>query len=689
MVEIKFNHVNVDKSIGMLENLLLDCRKVRDSINNKSHEEGDPSPSVAEFYRQANEKMGVVQGRIDTLKAMKRRILELNQNGVGTSHVNGDIVIEGVPDSVENAGYAGFETWSRGVLDSKLLVKYSEEGCTPAQYDALLARMKQYQSDPSYAVAVFDEIGPGRLLDLPLDIQSNFASSSSREAAGNTRDAESELATVLGHLLATRSQGWDDNEAKNYADRLAFYAEEKNKGARIESLNKILSASRQQDVDGDGSKETIGLDYNDAFVLELANKLENFKPKGGFDGRQSALDKANALQGVVHAMTGNPDAALKWVAPQTSDGKVNAESVADRTRRLIGKSAVGDNPWTNDWAILSEVISDNGTSGTRSSSDKDGERSAAAVSGILNAVGESDDKLALSQTARMMFSKTLQRYPAGVADSAKIGNSGLYTGKTENGAQPFLSDLALSNLLGQIGQDDRSMTPLIASQTAYNNQQIAQQVEACKATGEYTPLAAVLNKQAQTNGFFAGAIARTSKQINADADARTNAYIDTAAAAIQAIPVVSNVGKVAEASHSFLKAQSINAGKVSVKKALADAEASANSQNDHDYAEGYYENEVTTTMALLKSGLYTKDELKRMRADAEFPETVGTVVDENGNLTLSSSPSAEQYDGVARLSNQLPNGAKPGLGPVTSVDTEYTKAHDTAASGSPAPRKHK
>ena len=144
---------------------------------------------------------------------------------------------------------------------------------------------------------------------------------------------------------------------------MAFYAEEKNKGARIESLNKILSASRQQDVDGDGSKETIGLDYNDAFVLELANKLENFKPKGGFDGRQSALDKANALQGVVHAMTGNPDAALKWVAPQTSDGKVNAESVADRTRRLIGKSAVGDNPWTNDWAILSEVISDNGSRG--------------------------------------------------------------------------------------------------------------------------------------------------------------------------------------------------------------------------------------------------------------------------------------------------------------------------------------
>ena len=121
MVEIKFNHVNSRQIYRNAREFTSRLQKVRDSINNKSHEEGDPSPSVAEFYRQANEKMGVVQGRIDTLKAMKRRILELNQNGVGTSHVNGDIVIEGVPDSVENAGYAGFETWSRGVLDSKLL----------------------------------------------------------------------------------------------------------------------------------------------------------------------------------------------------------------------------------------------------------------------------------------------------------------------------------------------------------------------------------------------------------------------------------------------------------------------------------------------------------------------------------------------------------------------------------------
>ena len=254
MVTIKFNHVNIDKPIGMLENLILDCKKVRDSINNKSHEEGDPSPSVADFYRKANETIGVVQGRIDTLKAITRRILELNQNGVGTSHVNGDIIIEGVPDSVENAGYAGFETWSRGVLDSKLLIKYSEEGCTPAQYDALLARMKQYQNDPSYAAAVFDEIGPGRLLDLPIDIGDNFIKTTGSGPARSTKNlrpnAEKDLANVLGHLLAARSQSWTDEEESKYANSLVQYAEEKNKGQRLGSLNEILSASRGVDIDG-------------------------------------------------------------------------------------------------------------------------------------------------------------------------------------------------------------------------------------------------------------------------------------------------------------------------------------------------------------------------------------------------------------------------------------------------------
>ena len=564
----------------------------------------------------------------------------------------------------------------------------SEKGIKPEDWDKLIQRIQAKQDDPEYAATMLNTIGPGRLLDLPIDIDDQFTVTTDGGTISYRDGAGTDLATALGHIIATRSQTWSDDEAKKYAERLTFYAEEKNKNARIDSLNEILSASRWEDVDGDGSTEAIGLKYGDAFLLELATRIENFKSKGGYDPRKAiSYPGTNSLEGIVHALTGNPETALKWIVPQSSSGTFDAKSVAERTRKLIGKSAVGDNSWTNDWAIMSASISGIGTSDHRSSSDKNGERSSAAVSGILNTVGESDNELVLSQTARMMFSKTLQRYPAGVASSAKIGNSEHYTDNTKDGAQPILSDLALSNLIGQIGQDDRSMTPLIASQTAYNNLQIAQQVEACKATGEYTPLAAVLNKQAQTNGFFAGAIARTSKQIGKNADDRYNAYIDAGAAALQAIPIASSAGKVAQASYSFLKTQATNAGKVSLKAAVANAEADADENNQQNYAEGYRENEATITMALLKSGLYSEEEMKRMRTSAEFPETVNTVVDEDGNLTLSSSPSADQYEGVARLSDQLPNGARPGLGPVSSVSTEYTKAHDSAATGSPARRK--
>lgn len=690
--EIRLNPDKVQAIITDLTNFR--NQKIGPSITKVTEANEDVSSpcDLGSFKLNAGSHSENLKNRIADLQTCLDAAKAANDCGITTKKSDGTIayiVADGHSETIENIKKDNpIDDWRAAKKDAADLVNASEKGIKPEDWDKLIQRIRAKQDDPEYAATMLNTIGPGRLLDLPIDIDDQFTVTTDGGTISYRDGAGTDLATALGHIIATRSQTWSDDEAKKYAERLTFYAEEKNKNARIDSLNEILSASRWEDVDGDGSTEAIGLKYGDAFLLELATRIENFKSKGGYDPRKAiSYPGTNSLEGIVHALTGNPETALKWIVPQSSSGTVDAKSVAERTRKLIGKSAVGDNSWTNDWAIMSASISGIGTSDHRSSSDKNGERSSAAVSGILNTVGESDNELVLSQTARMMFSKTLQRYPAGVASSAKIGNSEHYTDNTKDGAQPILSDLALSNLIGQIGQDDRSMIPLIASQTAYNNLQIAQQVEACKATGEYTPLAAVLNKQAQTNGFFAGAIARTSKQIGKNADDRYNAYIDAGAAALQAIPIASSAGKVAQASYSFLKTQATNAGKVSFKAAVANAEADADENNQQNYAQGYRENEATITMALLKSGLYSEEEMKRMRTSAEFPETVNTVVDEDGNLTLSSSPSADQYEGVARLSDQLPNGARPGLGPVSSVSTEYTKAHDSAATGSPARRK--
>lgn len=699
MVTIKFNHVNIDKPIGMLENLILDCKKVRDSINNKSHEEGDPSSSVADFYRQANEKIGVVQGRIDTLKAIRRRILELNQNGVGTSHVNGDIIIEGVPDSVENAGYAGFETWSRGVLDSKLLVKYSEEGCTPAQYDALLARMKQYQNDPSYAAAVFDEIGPGRLLDLPIDIGDNFIKTTGSGPARSTKNlrpnAEKDLANVLGHLLATRSQSWTDEEASKYANSLVQYAEEKNKGQRLGSLNEILSASRGVDIDGDRNNETVGLDYNDAFLLTLANRLENYKSKGGTDSRVTYGDRSNSLSGVVHAMTGNPDVATSWLTVKRADGTVNDQATAERTKKLIGRASLDENKysnstqWKDDWMMLSAQESIRGVK------DPGGGMAQAAIaSGALNTIGAGGDKIKLSTAARNSASITLSNYVYGAQQSAKPDGLSGWTIPVAGGdwaqgmpRQPVIDQKALTNILGQVGMDNHAITRFAGAQEAFNKQQ----VEGARGNDE-ADITSVLQDQSNLRGFAAGAIARQSEIDGAASDERVGAWANAVSTAANAIPLPQTKG--AGVALSVGNKFALNAGKSvasdgaesGVKSLFGGKEDKKKEENEKIKTAGSRANTEAEVLTLLNSGVYSQQELAEIKAHNKGVD-ISTVIDDEGNLLVDANKvnpdnptlSADQKNALAHLGDTLPVGNHPGMaGFGQNTKQSYGQGYETA-----------
>ena len=694
MVTIKFNHVNIDKPIGMLENLILDCKKVRDSINNKSHEEGDPSPSVADFYRKANETIGVVQGRIDTLKAITRRILELNQNGVGTSHVNGDIIIEGVPDSVENAGYAGFETWSRGVLDSKLLIKYSEEGCTPAQYDALLARMKQYQNDPSYAAAVFDEIGPGRLLDLPIDIGDNFIKTTGSGPARSTKNlrpnAEKDLANVLGHLLAARSQSWTDEEASKYANSLVQYAEEKNKGQRLGSLNEILSASRGVDIDGDRNNETVGLDYNDAFLLTLANRLENYKSKGGSDSRVTYGDRSNSLSGVVHAMTGNPDVATSWLTVKRADSTLDDRATAERTKKLIGRASLDENKysnstqWKDDWMMLSAQESIRGVK------DPGGGMAQAAIaSGALNTIGAGGDKIKLSTAARNSASITLSNYVYGAQQSAKPDGLSGWTIPVAGGdwaqgmpRQPVIDQKALTNILGQVGMDNHATTRFAGAQEAFNKQQ----VEGARGNDE-VGITAVLQDQSNLRGFAAGAIARQSEIDGAASDERVGAWANAVSTAANAIPLPQTKG--AGVALSVGNKFALNAGK---SVASDGAESGVKSlfggkeENEKIKTAGSRANTEAEVLTLLNSGVYSQQELAEIKAHNKGVD-ISTVIDDEGNLLIDPNKvnpdnptlSDDQKNALAHLGDTLPVGNHPGMaGFGQNTKQSYGQGYETA-----------
>jgi hypothetical protein len=686
---IKFNYVNFDEPIGLLENLLLDCKKVRDSINNKSHEEGDPSSSVTDFYRQANEKIEVVQGRIDTLKAISRRILELNQNGVGTSNLNGDIVIENVSDVVESAGYSGFETWSRGILDAKMLVKYSENNPKPSaeELKALVGRMQLYQDDPSYAISMLSNIRPDQLLDIPTEMQELFPTRDYKGAdvviPSEYPDAGTSLVSVFAHLLAAGSTKWSDQKGEEYGKQLADACEERDRPDRIHVLNGILLTSKQEDINNDGERENIGLDYNDRMLTTLANRLENFNPEEeswGYwltDWSEHAFASnypSNPLSGVVHAMTGNPGASIKWLVP---DGPQNdplkdtkALERVQRIRSLVARDTLTDNTWTTDWAHIADRIDqgDGYTLGNKEYRGSSGwfkqSAQSIAVSGILNEIGMGDkDKgtpTFLSDSARVSVAKILGRHPGAVDDSAQQGNGDSPILETTDGNppktqwDPLFSDRALSNLIGQVSLNAKASADLGEAMRTYHQDELNKAV----ATKDKQIIIDAVDRQSQTNGFFAGAQGRTLVEVANNKDAHNRFSNSIVSYGVGLIPVAGGVAQLLM-SHDDMTPFSVSNAQSAETSAQANLTEMKRLNSDQ------------LTLQLLNSGVYSDEDVKAAKSRVTKDiSAVELVVDENGKSKvekispedLAKANSSDKNSrgavgqGISRLGEELYGG---------------------------------
>lgn len=319
---------------------------------------------------------------------------------------------------------------------------------------------------------------------------------------------------------------------------------------------------------------------------------------------------------------------------------------------------------------------------------------------MLNSIGESGDSLTLSETARNLVGDTLEYYPMGVDISAQEGNPRQFTQTpgsmsawtSHRPEQPMFSDLALSNLLGQVGQSDDATIELQASLTAYNNERVAAIVEDIKSGNQYdSALAEALQDQNGTNGFFAGAVARTGQQLGADADARTQFYVDTAVNLANAIPVASGVSKSIDTAVSFTKAQALNSGKTSFLDEYANAEAEAKRANQEDYAAGVTAAQVATTITLLNSGLYSSDEIGRI-PNAAATGTSSVIAPDNsiligpGDSGDLSQINNKAYDELAEIGGVLPPGRDGGLSDVTDkVAARYRHSYDGAKPSDGAP----
>ena len=438
----------------------------------------------------------------------------------------------------------------------------------------------------------------------------------------------------------------------------------------------MLMASQDVDVDEDGTAESVGLDYSDSMLTTLAQRMENYSPqKWDNTSPRDWLDRLsnppndspflpenlysdNPLVGVVHAMTGNPQAAQSWLAarpngqgaPDPASLRQTKETVR-RVQDLVGWGSLKEKGWATDWATMAYEIDSQGWVTSDPAVMSQEERSyqdyasATAVSGILNGIGSSEKPVTLPDGARNLVSETLANHPDSVVESTdstnpvspvSSGEMEADDGTTTYDYRPLFTDRALSNLVGQISYNETASSRLGESVTVYNQKVFDDAVATYEDSGVSAFVDAAVDAQCRTNGFFAGA---SGYQMVNDA-------------------------------------QPFN----------EDQESSASSGVQDMKDAALMQNYEQLTASLLNSGLYDSDDLLGAVRDSGKNRQTDRVVDEDGNpLTVGMDPSEIEDTGVKagldRVGGYLYHRAD---GTLDYTDTRYSSFKDGYEAAKPS-----
>ena len=693
-----------------------------DAVNVNTYEDSptsltDFSDVVGLHCASLEDEAADLQNRLDAARAA-------NESGLTSTGADGRtiayVIPEGMEDTAENATASNnVDTVNQAREDAASLSDYKRSVFGHDDWDDILARVQAGQDDPAYANALLANIGPERLLDLPADINDKMKIKNAKdqtELSSHPKAAE-DLTNALGHILATASATWPDDQAADYANKLADATEEKGKSERLKALNGMLMASQDVDVDEDGTAESVGLDYSDSMLTTLAQRMENYSPqkwdntspRDWLDRLRDVRDDSNLspkelysdnpLAGVVHAMTGNPQAAQNWLvarpdgqgAPDPTSLRQTKETV-QRVQDLVGWGSLKEKGWATDWATMAYEFDSQGWVSSDPAVMSQEERSyqdyasATAVSGILNGIGSSEKPVTLPDGVRNLVSETLANHPDSVVESTdstnpvspvSSGEMEADDGTTTYDYRPLFTDRALSNLVGQISYNETASSRLGESVTDYNQKVFDDAVATYKDSGDSTPVDAAVNAQCRTNGFFAGAAGYQEVGSAEKADKVSKDRNKTASFLAGLIPTVGP-----EASYIVNVAQPFN----------EDQESSANSRANSMRNVASEQNHEQLTASFLNSGLYDSDDLLGAVRDSEKDPQTDRVVDEDGNpLTVDMDPSEigdeDVGGGLDQVGDHLFHRADHTLDYTDTRDSSFDKGYEAAKpsnNGAPA-----
>ena len=696
MTYVSLDPEGLQNIITSLSNYSARVQTCRESVWNTNDLNDSPTDLassleiIAGSAAALEDKVKDLQARLDSAKAA-------NESGVTPMGVDGTIsyvIPDGLKDTAENAlANNNVEIANQARADAEELKKYyagSGSSLEAEGMQAFIERMKAKQSNPVYANVVISNIDPKTLRNMAATLGGDPDVPGSTPKGAVTLEEQAEALNTLSNILATASNTWSKEKAEKYGRQLT----EDMDYVGEEGVNKLFSASRDVDIDGDHQNESVGLDYNDSMLVTAAREIEEHgsaRPPNtpGYN------EVGGRFSGIVHAMTGNVDAFTEWLTVNKDKNTVDQQATAERVEKLMKQGDVGKSDksqWTDDWMLISaqSAVSNSVDEPSR------GAGKAAIVSGILNTAGKSGQTIKLSNASINAASIALAATPYGVQYSADLGDPSEVTLRIKDPKdkgpewakdipeQPVFTNAALTNLTGQIGKNNLAKARLAGSQEAFNRNQ-----DEFETGGDEAVLKNYRN-QSRTRGFIAGAIGRQAEVDGADVDKMVGSWAEAGAIAASSVPIP--IPGASQLGGGFGKAAAefiINAGssyvvdgaKVQITKDFANNEEEKKAENEPIRDSGITACQQTVAWNLLGRGFYSQDELKQA-ADRGGPSTED-IMDSEGNFSEPTNRSITDIEGRKRQQMVDVVRAAPTKGPVDNefmdkIGEEYKSGYETA-----------
>ncbi|MDU0349696.1 DUF6571 family protein [Actinomyces sp. MRS3W] len=550
MAVIYMNPDKLNTAIQDLRDFADDCTAAMTSIDNKCAEEHDPM-DLAEFRTKANDAIDGVNGRADDLEKAKDAIIAVNESGVGSMTANGGISCE-VPDDTTIDTIDDLTAWSQATIDAHDLqtilggrLGSKSNGRT---YDQVIESIREHSGDPAYAAALINAIGPENLTSLPLEVAEYYTVSDDMGTHDLKREAGTELAELLGTLLASASTTWDKETCESMATTIKESVDDKGEWGRITVLNAMLGG---HDADGDYVND---LEFNSVFLTALANSLDDLdwntikstakSATTNTDSDIARYDKKNLgpyldnqsfdpLAGVLDAMGNNPQAALDYLAKASESGDGADMALLEE----LSKRDWDEQGFAGFTAAVAAASS-------QRASDNQGIRDRAddLAGHAIHYLATNTNEDIYNDDAKARVALLLANCPAEVT-RAWTGSSVLIDPST--GQRFPAAEAEDINALGYRVADSSDATATIAAQLGQYAHDRAQQSTASHADDPDTQINDINNayeRATQAAGYLAGLADKKAGDINSAAQESADARSEAAKTAISVISTVAGAG---------------------------------------------------------------------------------------------------------------------------------------------------